>query len=822
MAEEIIFKVGVDTGNSADDLKKIDDELKKVNEDAEKLGNKSAAEFAKLNDKVTLGNLSLKESAKAVKDYMAIAAQAGHESPIGMEALKAAQELKDKLAGLKNEVLTSEQKFEALNKKVEAGGLTMRQSTQAVKEYMTIAIAAGRESPIGKAALKEAAELQDSIGDLKEEVSNLAHDGKNMQGALQLGGAVAAGYGVVQGTMALMGSESEDLQKSMQKLMAITTVLNSVEQIRVALEKQSSLMIGLRKIQTFALTGAQAMYTTAVASTTVALQGLKTGIMNIPLVGWILAIVAALITLVSYLVIMSQEQDNSKEVSENLTKAYDKQKEAIDRVSKARLKGIDNMIRQRMEEGASIEEIGKLEIARIKEEEAARKENVKTEKEAIDKKNANYRNALRHGNYELAKSIREEVNEHRKKYKDLVGQEGQYGADLKFQKTKNANDIKEQDAKDTQEAADKQKAANEKSQAARVKADEKKAEYAKTMQDLVIANIKNENERAIAAMGLANERELAELQKKYGKETELEKQLKTKQAAELFKLMEAQDKTDNDALDAKTKEANEKKVLADKKLSDNLFKSKKAELEGKLIQIEDDFAAETELKKELALLELEEAKKNKEITEGELFKIEAEYNAKIQKLNEDQAAKDKTMRLDSINDSIAWAEKSVNAIQQLSDMAFANKMRKVEKGSKEEEKLARKQFKMNKALQLAGAIMDAGKAMTASLAMSPIAIGPVPNPAGIASLAFAGVTSLANIAKIAATQFESTTPPPTDAPPTVPAPNEQNVAGFQPMNGTLTSCLQGSGNTKVYVLDSDITAQQNNSQKVESLATMGG
>jgi hypothetical protein len=41
MAEEIIFKVRVDTGNYAEDLKKIDDELKKVNEDAEKLGNKS-------------------------------------------------------------------------------------------------------------------------------------------------------------------------------------------------------------------------------------------------------------------------------------------------------------------------------------------------------------------------------------------------------------------------------------------------------------------------------------------------------------------------------------------------------------------------------------------------------------------------------------------------------------------------------------------------------------------------------------------------------------------------------------------------------------
>jgi len=503
MAEEIIFKVGVDTGNSAEDLKKIDDELKKVNEDAEKLGNKSAAEFAKLNEKVTLGNLSLKESAKAVKDYMAIAAQAGHESPIGMEALKAAQELKDKIGGLGNEVKTSQQKFEDLNKKVEAGGLTMRESAKAVKEYMSIALAAGRESPIGKAALLEAANMQDSIGDLKEEVSNLAHDGKNMQGALQLGGAVASGYGLVQGTMALMGSESEDLQKSMQKLMAVTTVLNSVEQIRVALEKQSSLMIGMRKVQTAALAGVQFLYTAAVGSSSIALQGLNKSIMGIPIIGWILALVAALIGLVAMIVSLMKEEDNSKEVSENLTKAYDKQKEAIDRVSKARLKGIDNMIRQRMEEGASIEEIGKLEIARIKEEEAARKANVKTEKEAIDKKNANYKNALKHGNYELAKSIREEVNEHRTKYKELVGLEGQFGTDLKYQKTKTANDIKDREEKDTQEAADKQKAANEKSQAARVKADEKKAEYAKTMQDLVIANIVNENERAIAAMGLA-------------------------------------------------------------------------------------------------------------------------------------------------------------------------------------------------------------------------------------------------------------------------------------------------------------------------------
>ena len=96
-----------------------------------------------------------------------------------------------------------------------------------------------------------------------------------------------------------------------------------------------------------------------------------------------------------------------------------------------------------------------------------------------------------------------------------------------------------------------------------------------------------------------------------------------------------------------------------------------------------------------------------------------------------------------------YAKQGADAVQQLGDLVFANKMSKLEKGSKEEEALARKQFKFNKALQLGGAIIDAGKAITASLAAAPIALVGVPNPAGIASLAFAATASATNIAKIA-------------------------------------------------------------------------
>ena len=135
----------------------------------------------------------------------------------------------------------------------------------------------------------------------------------------------------------------------------------------------------------------------------------------------------------------------------------------------------------------------------------------------------------------------------------------------------------------------------------------------------------------------------------------------------------------------------------------------------------------------------EEIEIDNEVAQNKLDKIEEVRQAELK----------------SIDDGLNFAKQGADAIQQLGDLVFANKMSKLEKGSKEEEALAKKQFKFNKALQLGGAIIDAGKAITASLAQSPVAIGPVPNPAGIASLAFAAATSAANIATIASTKFES-------------------------------------------------------------------
>ncbi len=125
------------------------------------------------------------------------------------------------------------------------------------------------------------------------------------------------------------------------------------------------------------------------------------------------------------------------------------------------------------------------------------------------------------------------------------------------------------------------------------------------------------------------------------------------------------------------------------------------------------------------------------------------------RIKTEEEAKKRQEQLDTANAALDIADKTTKSIQNIGDIAFAAKMAKVKKGSKEEEELAKKQFKFNKALQLGSAVIDGAKAVTASLAQAPIAIGPVPNPAGIASLAFAVSSSVATIAKIASTQFNS-------------------------------------------------------------------
>jgi hypothetical protein len=185
-----------------------------------------------------------------------------------------------------------------------------------------------------------------------------------------------------------------------------------------------------------------------------------------------------------------------------------------------------------------------------------------------------------------------------------------------------------------------------------------------------------------------------------------------------------------------------------------------------------------------------------------------------------------TSTLEQIQQGLEWAEKGLNAVSALGDAVFANRMNKVKKGSKEEEALAKKQFRFQKALQLGAATIDAAKAITSSLASAPVAIGPVPNPAGIASLALAVTTGAASIAKIAATKFEGGGGGSQDV--SVPsfgggggADTGTQPATFNPFAAQFVTNRPDQYLPRAYVLAGDVSSQQEVRENVEDLARIG-
>lgn len=258
----------------------------------------------------------------------------------------------------------------------------------------------------------------------------------------------------------------------------------------------------------------------------------------------------------------------------------------------------------------------------------------------------------------------------------------------------------------------------------------------------------------------------------------------------------------------------EKIASLDQQQIDNLIK----------LDMQEKVLLDEQMALELANIELTESEKSIIREKYRQLNIEQEQNA-IERLRQ--------ARLKAAQDDADIARKGLQSVQNLTDMFFTFKKAKYDKDSKEGKKAAEQQFNTNKALQLGLAVIDGFKAVTTSLSQSPIAIGPVPNPAGIASLAFAITTSLANIAKIAASKFESPSSGPDAAagggsPGGIAAADAAaagNVPTLSPnqffgLGQTTPIGTNGNAPIKVYVTEGDITGVQERVAVIEERAIL--
>jgi len=203
-----------------------------------------------------------------------------------------------------------------------------------------------------------------------------------------------------------------------------------------------------------------------------------------------------------------------------------------------------------------------------------------------------------------------------------------------------------------------------------------------------------------------------------------------------------------------------------------------------------------------------------------------EKDARDKKAAEEQAEFDRKIKM---------AQEVAGTINNLTETAFAlsNRFGKQDEASRE--KRAKRQFQIAKTMQLSMAIMDGIKAAQASLAVSPLTVLGVPNPGAIAALAFTISTSLANVAKIASTQYGAKSGSPAGGG----GGASDGGGGAAAGGGAPSFSLFGQGNNqnttgsakdvenksnqltvKAIVVESDVTSTQNKVKKMQENATL--
>jgi len=209
-------------------------------------------------------------------------------------------------------------------------------------------------------------------------------------------------------------------------------------------------------------------------------------------------------------------------------------------------------------------------------------------------------------------------------------------------------------------------------------------------------------------------------------------------------------------------------------------------------------------------------------TAAEIALIKKKSGQQIAKLQEEFDDKEIKEEYKKAFKYISRTDQTFKTLGDLSTIFYNTKLNHAKKGSAEEEKILKQQFEVNKAFQIANAIINGATAVTGILASTsskdPLGI------IGVIRIAAAIATTAAQISTIERTRFESAAPQ-TPETPSMSAAAEQAPTGTPQMPQTRTeqgTFLNEQGqttgrlDTRVYVLESDITSTQRDVNRVKT------
>lgn len=419
-------------------------------------------------------------------------------------------------------------------------------------------------------------------------------------------------------------------------------------------------------------------------------------------------------------------------------------------------------------------------------------------------------------------ALRKTYNEQREVVKDSMHQIEVIDKTESNRKRDEAKKESDEHSKNAKSNADKQRDINAKKIEAEKKYQADRLAAARMYQDLDMQLMEEGVQKELAVSKLSYDRLIEDTQSKVAK-TKQEQEEKAK-LIELYGVLAGneRDKINQKEID---KETEKNAAIAAKQIEqqDLLYAMKEAANQ----TAKEKEIADLVTKSEADLLALGSS------ADAEVFVAE-QTAQRIAEINQKYADIDRANHFKSMAEKTNIASQYAQSVNSLAEGIFAMSNSYGKQDEKSKEARAKRQFYIQKAMNLGMATIDGFKAITASLAQSPIAIGPVPSPAGIASLAFAGATSVANIMKIASAKYGGKGTPTATAPSagggsgadstsTQAASPTVNLSGANNNANTFGANGQQQGGqmvVKAVVVESDVTSVQNKMSKIQQSATL--
>jgi hypothetical protein len=220
--------------------------------------------------------------------------------------------------------------------------------------------------------------------------------------------------------------------------------------------------------------------------------------------------------------------------------------------------------------------------------------------------------------------------------------------------------------------------------------------------------------------------------------------------------------------------------------------------------------------------------------DAELFVAE-QTKIKLKAIDEKYAEIERANHFKLLTEKADIASKYAQSVNSLAEGMFAvsNSYGKQDEKSKEER--AKRQFYIQKAMNLGMATIDGYKAITSFLSTNPLTVLGLPNPGAIAGLVATSAMAAGNILKIASARYGGKGTPTTTAPPTAAGGGggdtstqaaTPNVNLFGANNNANTFGANGQQQqggqmiVKAVVVESDITSMQNKMNKIQQSAVL--